>query len=204
AGYKVTTSDAPAPAGYDLNATPYDPALPKIASFIVDEDNGLLMVYLDENLSDTVTINIKYYLAGATPTHLGTYDTALVIWAGYRVTSSDAPAPAGYVLNATPYDPALPKIASFIRDDNNSVLDVYLNEESKSTGTGTGNATIRNPSEGTSGGSQPGSNPQEQQPGREREPPKIIEYSFAGIILLFLAAVSIYLFVWKHREEEEE
>ncbi|MCL2863423.1 MAG: hypothetical protein FWE54_04990, partial [Methanimicrococcus sp.] len=211
AGYEVLPSDAPAPPGYDLSAVPYDPILPKIASFIVAEDNGLLKVYLDVNLSDTVTINVEYYLAGATPTPLSAHNTALAnIWAAYEVTTSDAPAPSGYILNSTPYDPVLPKIASFILSENNGILMVYLDSDGTTqpgTGNGTGNATIVNPGRETPQVEPPQIEPPEQTPSnpgqtvREPEIPKDDEDPAAAFVLMFFIAVSIFIFTWKRREE---
>jgi len=83
-------------------------------------------------------------------------------------------------------------------DDSTSSTDhgLYDSGEQQSAGSAVYRAT------------QPGQNmnpqPYPEQLYREFEPPTTNEFSFADVILLFSAAVSIFLFAWKRQNEEEE
>ncbi|MBZ3934846.1 InlB B-repeat-containing protein, partial [Methanimicrococcus blatticola] len=77
-----------------------------------------------ENRTDTVSINVKYYLA-EDDSPLSDYDTTVTVWAA-EVLESNIFIPSGYTLNST--DPVLPT-----RMDDESILNVYLDADDTQT-----------------------------------------------------------------------
>ena len=192
----ISPADLPSiPIGYKLNlTTPYVPSLPAVMA-----DGSELRINLDVDPTQTITVNLEYYIDNVHAPHL---DDVWNVAPGTMLTNATVPLPTGYSLDTT--DPPLPAILP-----DGFTLKVYLiSLTPPGKGSGFGNATIVpiTPDEQSSDddGELVDDGPQDDP---ERTAPEIIEDDesksnwkwYALLILLLL--IGIFLYVYQKRNK---
>ena len=199
AGDPITSSDVTPPAGYVFDgAAPFTPNLPALMA-----DGSTLKVNLSKNLSQTILINVEYYIGG---THDPLRDTTITPWVG-MVYVTDVTIPPGYVLSST--NPVLP-----MKMSNGETLEVYLVTQGGNNGggNGTGGATIVNPEEPSrelpsddgSGDDGTGDDGTGDDGKKEELPPVVQKVSWFWMFLIYILALLCGCArTWTNRKSDE-
>ena len=143
--------------------------------------------YFDKNVSDTVNIKMEYYFDGGIDgNHTGASHPAWI----NEVTESDIPTTfAGYKLDDASFNPAF-----LVKMEGGDMLDVCLRSQGDNDGSGgnggngAGRVIIVNP-----GGPKP-------DPAIPEKPQFLLPF----VILLFLFAVSVFLFFRERRDDIDD